>query len=299
VNPGARRAGLAVAVLAALALPACPVSTPSICDVQDGEVVIFPASAVDVPTNVVVRVLTGGSAESLHVLLIDPSTETVEPGDEVLLVTTFGDVLELTPRFELLSDADYRIEVVDDFDNVVATAFFSTGVGSEAGPALAPGAVTVDPIAGEDRACCTGGGCVDGSLVSLPPLAADNFSPQLVLVTVDELFNDACGAQQERVGVIPVVWDGDGSFGLSAETDLFLDGCYILNTVTQTLREGPSTDMVCAPGVSFVPAGPTDQCRASTSGCGCDVAATPAQTALALAFAAGLLLWLWRRRRTG
>lgn len=286
-----------LALLAALALGACPVSTPSICDVQSGEVVIFPASAVDVPTNVVVRVLTGGSADALHVVLVDPATETVEPADEVLLTTTFGDVLELTPRFELLDDADYRIEVVDDLGDTVATAFFSTGFGPESGLALEPGPAAVDPISGAERACCTGGGCVDGSVVAMPPPTSDNFTPQLVLISVEELYNDACGAHRAPVGVIPVVWDGDTVHGLVAETDLFLDGCYVLNAVTQTLRDGPESGTVCAPGASFSPAPATADCHPTASGCGCDLAASPAQSALAAVFAAALLLWLARRRR--
>lgn len=282
--------------IAAVALGACPVATPSICDIGDGEVVVFPANALDVPTNAVVRVLTGGSAEALHVLLIETSSEAVEPADEVLLQTTFGDVLELTPRFELAPDADYRVEVVDGFDDVVATAFFTTSVTAEGGPARIPGAATVEPINGSDRSCCSGGGCVDGSVVAMPPPTDDNFSPQLVLVTVNEVYNDACGATERQVGVIPVVWDGDTARALVAETDLFLDGCYILNEVTQTLRDGPETDVVCAPGASFVPAGPTDACHATASGCACDAAADPARDGLAALFAAALLLWLRRRR---
>lgn len=57
-----------------------------------------------------------------------------------------------------------------------------------------------------------------------------------------------------------------------------------------------SLGMTALTGASFVPAGPTDACHATASGCGCAVAAEPARDGLAALFAAALLLWLRRRR---
>lgn len=285
------------ASLAALAAGCGPAATPSICAVAPDELVLFPDALGGVPTNAVVRMLTGGYADDLHLVVVEAGATVSEPGAEVLLDTTFGDVLEFTPDLELLPNQDYDVDVVDDRGVVLASTGFSTSTRRESGPVLAAsGPATLTPIAGPDRACCSAGGCVDGTVLSLPPLAADNFAPQLVLVEVAELYNDACGATSRPAGIIPVVWDGRTDLALEAETDLRLRGCYEITLITQTLGEATPAAMVCAPGATFAPAAPTADCQ-PVAGCACGAAATPLDAAGSLSLALAVLALLGARRR--
>lgn len=270
---------------------------PSICDVAPDELVIFPSDQVSVPPNVVIRVLAGRAADDLGVVLARADGGPQEPGTATLFVTSFGDVLEFTPTFALDSDTRYRVDVVEPLGDVVATTFFTTGTFGE--PHISAGAsgeVFIEGIAGEDRGCCTGGGCADGTVVQLPPLDGDNYAPQLLLLTVDERYNDACGAQRAQVGVIPVVWEGPSTQGVIAESDLILEGCFEVGIVTQTLREVHPGGVVCTPGHSFTPLPPTAACHTSAGG-GCHAASGGARPVSAALLALLLLGWLLRRRR--
>lgn len=291
-----RRARLAaVALWSLLAVSGCTgAGTPSICDVPDGAVVIFPSGGGDVPRNAVVRVLSGGRADDSSVRLLDPGDVEV-PGLETLFATTYGDVLELAPSVLLDADTRYRVEVLDGFGRVVATDAFTTGIDVEDGPAgVVAGDVAVTPIDGRDRVCCSGSGCVDGSVLTLPGLAGDSYRGQLLLVAVDALGNDACGPTRDPVGVVPVVWDGEDV--ISAETDLFLDGCYEVAVVTETLRDAVFSP-VCAPGLGYEPLPATAECRA-TGGCECGAGGAGGGDGVALALGlAGLLAWRRRARR--
>ena len=134
-------------------------------------------------------------------------------------------------------------------------------------------------------------------MLDIASIGRDNFVPQLVLVTVDRLENDACGPVRVPVGVIPVVWDSGVSAGsiLSAETDYLLDGCFEIAAVTQTLRV-TAPIVACTPGASFTPAGPTEACgQTRDSGCKGGGGGVPGILGGALALAA----WMARRRFLG
>lgn len=290
---------LALSLVVLLSLAACgPVAAPSVCDLRQGEILIFPTDfSSNVPVDAVIRVLVGEDASDLFVVLVDDDNfNTLEPGRDALFHTTFGDVLEFTPDFELVPDTRYTIEVVDRFDTLIASASFRTGRVVEAGGPVATSSQDILLLNGQDRACCTTAGCSDGTQVTVSGLDNTHFAPQLVLLSVSEVFNDACGPAVQQVGVIPVVWAPERSGeDILAETDLFLDGCYEVSTVTQTLRTIRPTEATCSDGRPFQPLPATDQCRVN-KGCQCGAAADPVSVSL---WALLLVGWLgWRRRRT-
>jgi MYXO-CTERM domain-containing protein len=286
-------------VLATLApLSACgPVTSPSVCDLRRGEILVFPTDfSTNVPVDAVVRVLVGDDADDLFILLVDDDIDRLEPGREAFFRTTFGDVLEFTPDFELVPNTRYTVEVVDDFDRLITSSSFRTGSVVETGGNEGFSSQDILLLDGQDRACCTTAGCDDGTQVTVSGLDNTHFSPQLVLLNVEEVFNAACGPAIRQVGVIPVVWDPTRSEQpIIAETDLFLDGCYEITTVSQTLRSLPPTEATCSNGQPFQPLPATDECRDTTQGCQCGAGVDPASTTL---WALLLVGWFaWRRRR--
>jgi uncharacterized protein (TIGR03382 family) len=270
------------------------VTDPSICELRPHEAVVFPSDgATDAPLNLVVRVLTG-AAGGLDVVLTrlgDPA-----PVSSRLSVTRsgFGNVLELRPDVDLAPAAQYLVAVADG-RGPVTSARFTTGLSVAEGPPTDHGPVRLEPVAAQDRACCAGDGCREGTRVTVPALPAEALRPQLVLLEIDELYNDACGPAARPVGTVPVVQETSHDRELSAETDLRLAGCYEVTVIDQANRVGQPSGPECTPGFSWRPANQRADCRA---GGGCDCQAGAPGGGAALGWLALTVLWLgWRRRQ--
>lgn len=287
--------GALLAGALALMLGACvePIP-PSICELTEGEVLVFPVDFTsDVPTNAVVRVLVAGRAADLDVFLIEEDTGYEVAGRLIELPTVYGDVLELQPDYLLEPDWDYRIEVVDRFGDLVDVSEFRTGAYEDDGPPTVEGRVDLVPVTASERACCSGRACKEGTLIEVPAPERESFHPQLILLEVSELYNDYCGPASAPADTVPVVFAWDGSSRLLAETDRILTGCFEVVVVDQALRTGNPDGVVCTRGYSWDPAPVNPDCVGPPSGCSCRAASSPSRPLWALI----LGLWLvWRRR---
>ncbi len=284
------RIALALALVSAAGCVNAP--PPSICSVAADELVIFPANLErNVPTSSSIRVLSGAPADDLHVFVVNADGLEVA-GSETLFKTNFGDVVEWVADspFGLEPNAPYTIEL-EDRGLLAVESQFSTNDDDAFDVTPVRGSVQLRALLGEERSCCSGDQCADGTAVIFPALPDDHVSPQLGLLTVDEVRNTRCGPEVIGVGVIPVVLFGESDEDAQAvaETDLLLDGCYDIALVTQTLQNYPLGDTVCADGEPFVAAVPAADCAPVSGGgggCACE-AATPSA-----APAVGMLLVL-------
>jgi len=289
---------IAAALLATSALGACSDDEGgAVCGLGADEVVALPTGE-GVPLNAAARALVGARSDRLRIRLIEDASDLEVPGAEAIYATSFGDVVELVPDGLLAADTRYRVEVLGRFGDVLGGSSFLTGGHVEEGHAATDEAPTVRYVAEDDRACCSGRGCRNGSLIALSPPREGNFAPQLLLISVDEHYNDACGAAVRSRGIVPVVWRGSDR-PLEAETDLLLDGCFELSVETQTLRDASPGVLACAQGRSFTPRPVVEGCEPQVrgDGCLCRGASAPAQDVAALLAGLALLSWLTRRRR--
>ena len=268
---------------------------PDICELGGGELVIFPDDADrTVPTSVIIRILSGGSVNTLDVGLFDEHDLQLS-GTATLIPTDVGDLLEWVPLFSLAPNARYRLEVME-FDQLVATSTFTTESSSSSEDPITS-ALEFLPLSGDERRCCSGDTCRDGTAIHFQALPDNHMQPQLALVVINEVVNTRCGPSSREIGVLPVVIVGDevDHNGIFAETDLILDGCYDIDLITQTgtaytLGDGTT----CADGQPFVPSVPAADCTTTQGGCHCQ---TGTQAPLGATVWLGLGVWLATRRR--
>ncbi len=253
-----------------VSLAGCALTDPTaICELADHEVRIFPVdTTADVPVNVAPRALLSASrAAAVDAVLIEEISGEPVSVSVIETATEFGTVLELLPLSDLAAATEFRVELVDRSTGVPeASSLFVTGGGPELALASASGDSIVQAVAKGDRECCGPSGCRDGSVVTVPAIDRGGFWPHLMLLEIEEAFNDQCGAASRLLAVVPVLHESAARTSLVAETDRVLSGCFRVVVRDQLGSAGEPGGVVCSDGFRWEPRAPSEECRQPT-GC--------------------------------